>query len=367
MRVLIFSTAYFPFIGGAEVAIKEITDRLGDIEFDLITARLDSQLPKTEKIGSVNVYRIGPGVPLLDKLLLPFLGALKARELNRIKRYDFFWGMMVTFATGAAYIANWLQKKVPIVLTLQEGDSEEWLRHRWFGLLDLSWRMALKKTDKLTAISHYLLNRAKRLGFKGESHLVPNGVDIQRFYNPNPKKLGDDVTLITTSRLNIKNGIADVIEALKLLPPNVKFKIIGAGELDAELKHLTRKLNLENRVEFLGLITPDKIPQHLHQADIFIRPSLSEGMGISFIEAMAASLPVVATPVGGIPDFLKDGETGVFCEPNDPQSIAAAVNKLISDRELVERIRGNALKMVKERYDWDLVAREMKERVFAKV
>ncbi|MBX4206561.1 hypothetical protein KW784_02125, partial [Candidatus Parcubacteria bacterium] len=76
MKVLIFSTAYFPFIGGAEVAVWEITERLGaDIEFDLITARLDKSLPATEKIGAVTVYRLGWGIPLLDKLLLPFAGA----------------------------------------------------------------------------------------------------------------------------------------------------------------------------------------------------------------------------------------------------------------------------------------------------
>ena len=119
-RILIFSTAYLPYIGGAEIAIKEITDRLPDIQFDLITAKFEKDLPKIEKIGNINVYRLGFGLSLLDKLLLPFWGAIFALNLNKKNHYDLFWCVMATFASGGAYIANWFHKKIPIVLTLQE-------------------------------------------------------------------------------------------------------------------------------------------------------------------------------------------------------------------------------------------------------
>jgi glycosyltransferase involved in cell wall biosynthesis len=373
MRILIFSTAYLPFVGGAEVAVKEITDRLStDFEFDLITARLDARLSLTEKIGAVTVYRIGIGWPFFDKLMLPFLGAIKAWQLNQEKGYSAFWGIMASFSTGAAYIVNMIRgaigrKRMPMVLTLQEGDSEEYLQTKWLGLIDLSWRMAFRRTDMLTAISTYLLDRARRLGFKGRSFLVPNGVDLKRFENASPRALGETVALITTSRLNVKNGVGDVIAALPLLPPNVIFRVAGTGELEKKLRRQARELNLEDRVEFLGLVPPAEIPQQLHKADIFIRPSLSEGMGNSFIEAMAAGLPVIATPVGGIPDFLTDGETGVFCQPGDTESIARAVKRLTNDNDFNEKIRERALRMVRERYGWDMVAEEMKTAVFAKV
>ena len=81
-KILIFSTAYYPFVGGAEVAVKEITDRISATQFDLITARFRRNLPKVEKIGAVNVYRLGVGVPVLDKLFLPFWGAWFALRLN---------------------------------------------------------------------------------------------------------------------------------------------------------------------------------------------------------------------------------------------------------------------------------------------
>lgn len=377
MRVLIFSTAYLPLIGGAEIAVKELTDRLGDeIEFDLITARIKSDLSKIERVGKVTVYRIGIGVEALDKLLVPFLGAIKAIRLNRAKNYSYFWCVMASFASGAAYIANWFQprrsersgsrlstsgKKVPIILTLQEGDSENWLRYRWLGLIDLSWRLALARASILTAISSHLSERARRLGYKGPSFVIPNGVDLDRF---KIKDSGFRNNLITVSRLVEKNGVEDIIHSLKYLPDNVTLTIIGAGPLESKLKLETRSLKLENRVEFLGKIPNSDISIYLNQADIFVRPSLSEGQGISFIEAMAAGLPVIATPVGGIPDFLKHEVTGLFVEPKNSQSIANAVTRLINDEPLRKKIIENSIKMVREKYDWNLIAKDMKNLVF---
>ena len=103
------------------------------------------------------------------------------------------------------------------------------------------------------------------------------------------------------------------------------------------------------------------MPPYLHISDIFVRPSLSEGLGNSFLEAMAAGIPVIATPVGGIPDFLVDGETGLFCEVNNPHSIAQKVEKLIKDRESRDYIIKNAREMVLQKYSWERVAGEMRE------
>ena len=185
-KILIFSTAYLPFVGGAEVAVKEITDRLQGFEFDLITARMDKKLPPFERVGRVNVYRIGWGIETLDKLAVPFLGTRKTWQLLEENSYRNFWCIMATFASGAAYIVNILRgmmglKKIPIVLTLQEGDSEAHMTYHWGGMTGLSWKLALQRTSHLTAISSYLINRAHRLGYKGRSELIPNGVNIEKF------------------------------------------------------------------------------------------------------------------------------------------------------------------------------------------
>ncbi len=372
-KILIFSTAYMPFIGGAEVAIKEITDRLsGDFDFDLITAKLKKGLPKVEKVGGVTVYRVGSGIPSLDKILLPIRGALLAGKLNKKNNYFCFWGVMVSFSSLAGFVCNSMRsitakKKVPMILTLQEGDSEEHLTYKWFGLIGLSWKMALRRTDVLTAISNFLLNRASRNGFKGKSFLVPNGVDLKIYQKPIEESVQDDlknklgkkegdIFLVTVSRLTHKNATDDVITSLVSLPKNIKFIIIGKGEEGPRLQKLANALGVTDRVKFVGFIPYEQIPEYHSICDIFIRPSRSEGFGNAFIEAMAAGLPVIATPVGGIVDFIDDKETGLFCPPNSPQGVSSAVMTLLGDNSLRERLIVQGRARVVERYNWDHIA-----------
>ncbi len=382
-KILIFSTAYYPSVAGAEVAIKEITDRLGSqFEFDLITAKLKKDLPKVEKIGNVNIYRLGIGRTMFDKLIVPFYGAVFAWQLNAKQNYFCFWAIMVTFASGAGYICNILRfisgkKKIPIVLALQEGDSDNYLKYKWAGLLALSWRLALWQTDFLTGLSSYLLKRAVKKGYKGQSALVSNGVDLGLFSqeidikikNELKNRLGkndDDIFLVTSGRLTHKNAVDDIISSLVYLSSNISLIIIGKGDLGPKLQEQVRKLGLTDRVKFLGFISQADMPRYLSVCDIFIRPSRSEGFGNSFIEAMATRLPVIATPIGGIPDFIDDKETGVFCSPDNPQSIAVAVKTILGDSALRDRIVEKAYARVVERYSWDHVAKEMKE-VFNKL
>ncbi|MEQ1561561.1 MAG: glycosyltransferase family 4 protein [Nitrospira sp.] len=382
-RILIFSTAYYPFVAGAEVSIKEITDRLSsDFDFDLITARLQSNLPDKERIGQVNVYRVGVGIPTFDKLILPFLGAILVWRLQRRNNYFCMWGVMATFASGAGYVSNLFRrflgkKKIPMVLSLQEGDSESHLKYRWGGLIGLSWKLALANTDILTALSNFLLDRAKKNGFKGQMFLVPNGVDLdlftkeidistrEDFKNKLGKKSGD-VYLVTSSRLMYKNAVDDIISALVNLPKNVSLIVLGKGDLGPSLQRQADSLGVADRVKFLGFIPHADLPKYLSVCDIFIRPSRSEGFGNSFIEAMALKIPVIATPVGGIPDFLDDKETGVFCSPDNPQSIVLAVNTILNNDDIRDRIIKKAFDRVVERYGWEDISMKMRE-VFHKL
>ena len=383
-KVLIFSTAYLPFVGGAEVAVKEITDRLGDdFEFDLITAQLDKSLPKKERIGQVMVYRIGIGKPLLDKFFIPYFAAVKAWKLNKIQEYFCFWGMMATYPVGGAYIVNIIRrllgrKKIPMILTLQEGDSEAHLKFKWFGLITLSWKLALRQTDILTGISNFLLHRAEKKGYKGKSVLIPNGVDVSLFTKDIAEydkeklkqelgKKGNDIFLVTVSRLSHKNAVDDIISALKILPEHISLIIIGKGKEGSNLQKQAEELGVEARVKFVGFIPYEKLPEYLSVCDIFIRPSRSEGFGNSFIEAMAAGVPVIATPVGGIPDFLDDKETGIFCSPDNPKSIAEAVNLILSDSSLKQKIIYQAKERVTEGYNWQSLAQKMKIEIFDRI
>ena len=164
-----------------------------------------------------------------------------------------------------------------------------------------------------------------------------------------------------------KNATINIIDSLTYLPENVKFLIIGTGYEEEMLKNRVSKLGLENRVHFLGFVKHENMPQYLHISDIFIRPSLSEGFGNSYIEAMAAGIPVIATPVGGILDFLKDNENGLLCEVRNPKNIAWKVEMLLNDNVLKNKIVKNALEMVERKYQWNLIASDMKNKVFLKV
>ncbi len=390
-KILIYSIAYHPFIGGAEIAIKEITDRIAvsEVEFDLITLRFDKKLPKFERIGNINVYRIGftksnptmtdlVSFPMyLNKVFFPFTASFKGLSLHRIRKYDAQWSMMSYMGFPALFF-SWF-KRVPIILTLQEGDTISHITSRLrIRLVYHFYKMIFKKASLIQVISNYLGKFARDMGYKGETVLVPNGVDVSFFtHEYGEQELGalrwqfhkeeGDIFLVTTSRLVVKNGVADVISALVLLPENIKFLILGIGPLEESLKKLVSDLGLEKRVIFAGFVDNKDTPKYLKISDIFIRPSLSEGMGISFIEAMAAGIPVIATSVGGIPDFLKENETGLFCEVNNPESIAKSVHKLLDNPELRQKIVLNASKMVAKDYDWDHITKQMKDSVFTKI
>src|SRR3989338_9428218 len=119
-RVLVFSTAYLPLIGGAEIAVKEITDRLPDVEFVMVTARLKKELPSVEKLGNVSVHRIGNGGSF-DKLRLVFSGWKYALKLGK---FDAIWAIMASYGGFAALRYKKKNPCTPFLLTLQEGDSK---------------------------------------------------------------------------------------------------------------------------------------------------------------------------------------------------------------------------------------------------
>lgn len=376
MRILIFSTAYLPWIGGAEIAVKEITDRLPGISFDMITANLNGEEASVEKLGNITIYRLGKSAR--GKFLLPFTGFLLARKLHRQNQYDFAWSIMASQASIAAALFRMFSRNVRLVLTLQEGDEEDYLKRYVKGnevlykLFIRPWhRLVFKKADLTTAISTYLKKRALENGVRGPIVVVPNGVDLKRFLKTYSEaelwtvktslgKTDDERYIITTSRLVAKNAVADIILSLNHLPAHVKLLVLGVGEEYAALEELVRTKHLSRRVVFLGHVGHGEIPKYLQVSDVFVRPSLSEGMGNSFIEAMAAGLPVVATPVGGIVDFLRNEETGLFAEVRSPKSIATQVSRLLDDATLRAHIVAKAREMVVARYDWNIIAEEMK-------
>ncbi len=369
-RALIFSTAYLPLVGGAEVALKELTDRLTDWEFDLIAAAIVPGLAKEERLGRVRVFRIGFGAPL-DKLFLPIAAWRKAESLHRQKPYDATWVMMASYAAFGAEIFKRRHPEVPMLLTLQEGDPPAHIARRTRAVK--SWfRNIFRQADALQPISRFLMDWGRSQGFSGTlAEIIPNGVELERF----SIRLSDeerrslrarhgfsdgDAVVVTTSRLVPKNGVDLIVEAMAGLPERVKLLIGGTGPQEAELRSSADRLGVSKRIVFAGLIAQADLPAFLRAGDLFCRPSRSEGLGISFIEAMAAGLPVVATGVGGIPDIIQDGRNGLLVEAESAAAVAVGLRKLVEHPELAARLAHAGLESSKN-YDWDDISRRFSD------
>lgn len=370
-KILIFSTNYFPHVGGAEVALKEICKRLTENEYYLITTKFAKGISSYEKIENVHVYRVGIGSKI-DKYLFFILSQFKAHSLHLKYNLDICWGMMASYAGLSAWLFKKIHPRVKYLLTLQSGDSDEFIKKRtwwWKGI----YKKIYRDPDYIQSISNFLIDRAHRYGFQSENiELVPNGVDIQNFTKKLSEEEGrvisdklqvtsSDKIIISISRLAEKNAMNDLIDSLKYLPEEYKLVICGVGPLENSLKMQVKEMGLESRVIFVGFVDYKDLYKYLNIADIFCRPSLSEGLGNVFLEAMTAQVPVIATSVGGIPDFLKDRETGLFCEVNNPQSIAEKVKLLMESNELRVKIVQNAYNMVIDNYSWESVAEKMRE------
>ncbi len=177
MKILIFSLSYFPLVGGAEIAVRNITDRIPEIEFDMVTLRFNKKDSEFEKIGNVNVYRIGGGWGYFSKILFVFQATFFALR----RKYDLYWAMM-TYMLFPIVIGRFLGFRTSYILTLQDGDPFSHVFNRWFilpfrPLLLYGFRHA----HKVQAISHFLALWAVQAGYRGKTYVVPNGVDVNRF------------------------------------------------------------------------------------------------------------------------------------------------------------------------------------------
>jgi glycosyltransferase involved in cell wall biosynthesis len=370
MRIAVFATDDFiPPVGGAEIALGEIIKRNPDIQFDLFVPKLFKGRSKIEKINNATIYRFGAARPKFDKVWYVLVAPFFARRKHAREGYDMCWSMMASYGGFACLFFTWFVPKIKMLLTLQEGDPPEYILKR-IGILRPIFNKIFQRANEIQAISRFLSEWGIAMGFKGNPVVIPNGVDLSRFtvrITPDDRQTirkgfgfaETDIVLVTASRLVLKNGTGDLIQALVDLPENHKALIIGFGDDRRKLEALVAEKGLGKRVVFAGRRDHDELPVLLQAGDIFVRPSLSEGLGNSFLEAMAAGLPIIGTPVGGIPDFLFDGETGVFCSPADPGSIAKAVLRIENETGLRQGLIDRGYKLVLEKYGWDKVATSM--------
>lgn len=386
-KILAFSLAYYPsFVSGAEAALKEITDRINsdDIEFHLITLLFDEKAPQRERIGNVEVHRIGFGGGYLSKILFVPLAAITARRLHGIHRFDAMWSMM-TYMLFPVVLSKMIGVSVPHVLTLQDGDPYEKVFKRWFILpvtpfLDYGFRHA----SVIQVISTYLGTWPEKRGSKSPVVLIHNGANprdlhgepdhsaIEEIKETYGKKDGD-VWLVNTARLVHQKAFDDTIKALAMLPNEVKFLVVGDGTDRNMLENLTKELKIKDRVMFVGAVDRSEVTYYRRASDIFVMPSRSEGLGNAGLSALASKLPMVATQEGGLAEYIFDARrnpdkktTGWAVDPDSPEQIAESVKDILAHPEKAREVSENARKMVLEKYDWDMIGRQMREQVFKK-
>jgi glycosyltransferase involved in cell wall biosynthesis len=221
-------------------------------------------------------------------------------------------------------------------------------------LYGVTFRLFEGMTDKYITVSKFLEKEAIKLGVKkSKIKVIYNGVkDPFAGKNITQPKNGDTVVFGSLGRLHYKKGYQGLIKAAALLKDrNFKIYIWGTGEDKEDLKSLIQINNLSEKVTLAGF-TKD-IPGSLSQIDVYIQPSLEEGFGITVAEGMYAEKPVIVTPAGSLPELITDGKTGIIAHDFAPESIAAAMELVISNPELRERLGKAARKEAVERFGLD--------------
>jgi len=194
------------------------------------------------------------------------------------------------------------------------------------------------------AVSHEMA-RNLRQTFRFTAHkvqVVHNGIIPEPFsrpghisWEPRPAQARRAPTVLTLARLVKNKGLSYLIAAAPLVPEAL-FVVAGEGPDRGLFEAQAEALGVANRVRFLG--QRDDIPDLLADCDLFILPSLHEGLPISVLEAMAASKPVIATAIGGIPEVVVDGQTGLLVPPADPPALAKAIRTVLADPTLARNL-----------------------------
>ncbi len=239
---------------------------------------------------------------------------------------------------------------------------------------DFFWgdRAFARSADILVSCSHFNGRDIERR-YGTRPRIIYNGIDPEIFH-PLPAdpelqmelKSGhqENKIIVYVGRLIGLKGVGDLMRAgaavAKRLP--VRLVIIGDGEGRRDLQNLSRELGIEDKVVFAGYVPNREIPRFFSVADLGVFPSLAdETFGLSICEAMACGLAPVATRVGGIPELIVDGETGLLAEPTNAEDLAEKVSRLLLDDALRRRMGERALERVRQLFTWEKVADRLEQ------
>ncbi len=245
----------------------------------------------------------------------------------------------------------------PFILSVWGGDIFTFPRKSFLHKEMLKYN--LRKADKILSTSHIMAKETKLYTNKS-IEVTPFGIDINIFKPMLVDSLfsTDDIVIGTVKALEKIYGIEYLIRAFKLVSDKyktlpLKLLIIGGGSLEKELKELTQNLNIENKTIFVGKVPFQDVPKYHNMLSVSVSVSNNESFGVSIIEASSCSKPVIVSNVGGLPEVVEDGISGLIVPPKDPEQTAKAIEKLILDEDFRKKIGKNGRIRVNKLYNWD--------------
>jgi glycosyltransferase involved in cell wall biosynthesis len=371
MKVIFFNYEYPPLGGGAANAtayILEEYSNISDLEVDLVTSSVDSEY-HLEKLGEkIRIHRlpIGKNEKNLhfqsqkDLLVYSWQAYWFSRKLIKNGGYNLSHSFFTVPCGFLSLVFKW-QFGLPFVVSLRGADVPGYSER--FGVIYALLRPLIRliwgKAAAVVANSQGLKNLALESVPKQKIEVIYNGINIDQF-KPDLSQKAEDHFIITTgaSRVTHRKGLNYLFEAVaQLVPkyPNIFLRIMGEGNAREDLEKLVLDLNLKRNIEFLGRIAREKTAPFYQEANIFVLPSLNEGMSNAMLEALATGLPLVATDTGGSKELIQEGENGFIIKMKDSADIAEKIEKLINDPELVKKM-GEASRKKAEGMSWERVS-----------
>ena len=275
------------------------------------------------------------------------------------------------------------KKKTPFIVTYH-GDAQE-NYGGFIRMMSVSFYnkylldKVLSYADVIISPSEFYINESRFLGkYRNKIVVIPNGINIEDFDIPYSKEqcreklalpIEKDIILFVGNLIQYK-GPDVLVKAMRIIAkevPDTELIFVGSGRMREELEMLSKNLRIEKSVKFTGFVEENLKPLYYRAADVFCLPSTmsTESFGIVNLEAMACSVPIVASRIGGIPDVVKDGENGLLVPPMDSKALADAIIYLLENEDIRERMGKNGRKKVED-YSWSKVAEET-EKVYEDV
>lgn len=326
-------------MGGQEKLLVEFAKHVDRDRFEIHFVSLETRGLLADEIEAhgwpVSPLHVAPGLRLglpwhLAKLLRRWQADIVHTHNDR----------PLIYGAAAARLA-----RVPGVVHTKHGrGAVNSPRQNWIA----AWSARL--TDQFVCVSDDCARLAIEQGVPAPRiTTIHNGIDTRRFAFK-PLSLDGPATIV--ARFSPEKDLTTLLQAVSLIArevPEFQLAIAGDGPESSQLRELVENLQITQHVRFLGLVRD--IPALLQQARMFVMSSISEGVPLTLLEAMASGLPCVATQVGGIPEALEDGVTGILVSPRDPQALAAALLRLQRDEELARRMGAAGRRRVEEHFD----------------